>query len=65
MNYPLVLFVFGATIFAHFSYAHFRFDSRHDGEILYHQRLTGQQLEDEIRRIRREDWPVREKAGNL
>ena len=65
MNYPLLLFVIGATVFAHLTYAHFRFESKQLGEILYHQRLTGQQIEDEIRRIRREDWPIREKASKL
>jgi len=52
--------IFGAIIaFAHFSYAHFNFDNRKVGEMLYHQRLIAFQIEDEIRRIREEDFSVR------
>ena len=47
------MLLFAAIIvFVHFCHAHFRFDRRKVGEVLYHQRLTAFQIEDEIRKIR-------------
>ena len=39
-DYPwLILFIAGIS-FAHFAHAHFKFDRRKTGEVMYHQRLT-------------------------
>ena len=51
-DYPWLLLFIAFITFAHFSNAHFRFDNRKTGEVLYHQRLTAFQIEDEIRNIR-------------
>ena len=48
-DYPALLLFVGIISFVHFSWAHFRFDKRRMGEVLYHQRLTSLQIEDEIR----------------
>ena len=53
-DYPWLLLFVGIICFVHFSHAHFRFDRRKIGEVLYHQRLTAFQIEDEIRKIRLE-----------
>jgi hypothetical protein len=45
----------GVICFVHFTHAHLRFDKKKTGEVLYHQRLTAFQIEDEIRRIRKEN----------
>ena len=48
-DYPFLI-IFAAIVgFCHLSYAHFRFDNRKIGEALYHQKLTANQIEDEIR----------------
>ena len=39
-DYPLLLVFTGTIAFCHLAYAHFRFDRRKTGEVLYHQRLT-------------------------
>ncbi|CDW90072.1 UNKNOWN [Stylonychia lemnae] len=57
--YPYLLLFVGFTCFAHLLHAHFYFDNRKTGEVLYHQRLTANQIEDEIRRIREEDAELR------
>ena len=44
----MLLFI-AVISFVHFSHAHFYFHRRHIGEVLYHQRLTALQIEDEIR----------------
>lgn len=62
-DYPIFLIVIAAFVFIHFNWGHFRFDDRKVGEVLYHQRLTAFQIEDEIKRIREEDHPIREAAG--
>ena len=51
-DYPWLLLFVGIISFVHFTHAHFRFDRRKQGEVLYHQRLTAFQIEDEIRKIR-------------
>jgi hypothetical protein len=52
-DYPYMILYVAAVSFAHFMYSHMRFDRRKIGEVLYHQRLTAFQLEDEIKRLRR------------
>ena len=39
-DYPMMLVFSGIVAFAHLQWAHFRFDNRKMGEVLYHQRLT-------------------------
>jgi hypothetical protein len=39
-DYPWLLIFVGIISFVHFTHAHFRFDRRKTGEVLYHQRLT-------------------------
>ena len=56
-EYPYLLLFVAVISFAHFCHAHFRFDRRKTGEVLYHQRLTAFQIEDEIRRIRLQGVP--------
>ena len=51
-DYPWLILFAGIITFVHFCHAHFRFDRRKTGEVLYHQRLTAFQIEDEIRKIR-------------
>ena len=52
-DYPWLLIFVGCVAFVHFSHAHFYFHKRHIGEVLYHQRLTAFQIEDEIRARRK------------
>lgn len=52
-DYPYLLIFVAAIAFVHFSHAHFYFHKRHTGEVLYHQRLTALQIEDEIRARRK------------
>ena len=58
-HYPLLLIALGFFALAHFSFAHFRFDGRKQGEAMWHQKLTANYIEDEIRAIREEDAAVR------
>ena len=53
MDYPYLIIFFAIVSFAHFCQAHFRYDRRKIGEVFYHQRLTANQLEDEIRELRK------------
>lgn len=53
LDYPYLILFFAIVIFTHFCHAHFRFDRRKIGEVFYHQRLTANQLEDEIRELRK------------
>lgn len=52
-DYPYLLIFVGIISFCHFTHSHFRFDRRKIGEVLYHQRLTAFQIEDEIKARRR------------
>ena len=52
-DYPWLLIFVGIISFTHFCHAHFRFDRRKVGEVLYHQRLTAFQLEDAIKANRK------------
>ncbi|MFN9979082.1 MAG: hypothetical protein ACK53Y_04170, partial [bacterium] len=51
-DYPWMLLFAGIICFTHFCHAHFRFDRRKTGEVLYHQRLMAFQIEDKIREMR-------------
>ena len=51
-DYPWLIVFASVIVFVHFCHAHFRFDRRKVGEVLYHQRLTAFQIEDEIRKMR-------------
>lgn len=53
LDYPYLILFFAIVGFTHFCHAHFRFDRRKIGEVFYHQRLTANQLEDEIRELRK------------
>mmetsp|Transcript_41175 Transcript_41175/g.30278 ORF Transcript_41175/g.30278 Transcript_41175/m.30278 type:complete len:94 (-) Transcript_41175:36-317(-) len=53
-DYPMILLFFATVGIAHYLHAHFRFDNRKVAETFYHQRLTAFQIEDEIRKIRKE-----------
>lgn len=52
-DYPWTLLFVAGIAFIHFCHSHFYFHRRHIGEVLYHQRLTALQIEDEIRARRR------------
>ena len=52
-DYPWLIVFIAGVAFVHFSHAHFLFHRRHIGEVLYHQRLTALQIQDEIRVRRR------------
>jgi hypothetical protein len=52
-DYAYLLLLVGGIAFVHFTHAHFKFDRRKIGEVLYHQRLTAFQLEDEIKARRK------------
>ncbi len=54
-DYPYLIIFFMIIGFFHLNWAHFQFTHRKTGEVLYHQRLTAFQLEDEIRKIREEE----------
>ena len=51
-DYPAVIILFAILSFVHFIHSHFKMDNLKVGEILYHQRYTANQLEDEIKRLR-------------
>ena len=50
---PLMYLFCGIILFCHVVSAHFRFDNRKFSEVLYHQRLTAFQIQDEILKLRR------------
>ena len=52
-DYPYLILFAAIIAFIHFSHAHLYFHRRHIGEVLYHQRLTYLQIEDEIRARRK------------
>ena len=52
-DYPLLILFVAGIAFVHFAHAHFNFHRRYIGEVLYHQRLTALQIEDEIRARRK------------
>lgn len=52
-DYPYLLIFCGVIGFCHFAHSHFKFDRRKIGEVLYHQRLTAFQIEDEIKARRK------------
>ena len=52
-DYPYLLIYFSVVSFTTLMAFHFRFDNRKLSEVLYHQRLTALQLEDELMKMRR------------
>ena len=58
-HYYLLLVSFGMFSLAHFFFSHFRFDNRNQAEVMFHQRLTADNIEERIRKIRIEDAPIR------
>ena len=52
-EYPWLLIFVGGIGLIHFTHAHFKFDRRKVGEVLYHQRLTAFQIEDNIKELRK------------
>jgi hypothetical protein len=53
MDYPALIIFFAIATFTFCMEAHFRYDRRKLGEVFYHQRLTANQLEDEIKELRK------------
>ena len=58
-TYPALILFFGGLFLIHFNFTHFNFIKTKRGEHYMHQRITAGMLEDEIRRIRKEDYPLR------
>ena len=56
---PLLFLVMGMVTFIHFNFTHFNFFHQRPGTVMMHQRITAGMLEDEIRKIRIEDYEVR------
>ena len=52
-DYPFLILYVAGVCFVHFIHSSMKFDRRKVGEVLYHQRLTAFQLEDEIKRLRK------------
>jgi hypothetical protein len=52
-DYPYMLLFWGIIGLIHFTHSHFKFDRRKIGEVLYHQRLTAFQIEDQIKALRK------------
>ena len=50
---PFIMLWAGATMFTSLLFYNFRFDNRKYSEVLYHQRLTAFQIEDELVKMRR------------
>ena len=48
----MIIFV-AIVSFCHVAHCHFRFDKRKIGEVLYHQRYTAFQIEDQIKAARK------------
>ena len=53
LDYPALIIFFAIATFTFCMEAHFRYDRRKLGEVFYHQRLTANQLEDEIKELRK------------
>ena len=53
LDYPMFLVFWGIIFLIHFTHSHFKFDRRKIGEVLYHQRLTAFQIEDQIKALRK------------
>lgn len=53
LDYPYMILFFAIISFTFFCQANLRYDRRKLGEVFYHQRLTANQLEDEIRELRK------------
>ena len=52
-DYPFMVIFAGIITFCTTIAFHFRFDNRKLSEVLYHQRLTAFEIEDEIAKLRR------------